>query len=434
MSLSSDLDLSGLSYESALAVIREHGKAELCREDATVGGILGDSSMEQGGEEQSSQGSDVSPPPMDVDGDDDSDKENRPPEWVKPVARTKNFRLKGKNLFLTFPQCDCSKEDCMKAVKQLDDLEQCIVAHELHKDGSNHLHCFIKLSKMNCKRGYQWLDDLTGGCHGNYQLCRRPIDVVRYVTKGGDYISFGIDPKKYLEQVEKKASTGKVTDQFALMMKDNAELTIDDLDDINPAWVFRNKRKAEEYLLYQQTKRMKLVLLPWPTLSTDGLTGPTLRITKWLIKNIRQKRKFKQKQLYIYSPPNMGKTHLLECLSRYLAIYTIPKANHVDGYEDGRYDLAVMDEFKAHLTVQFLNEFLQGSVMSINRRFANTVKKQNIPIIFLSNFTLEECYHKKTEVELAALKCRFKIVELIEGIDERIDVPFPQLEAESDSQ
>jgi hypothetical protein len=431
-SSSSESDISLLEALTREAERELNGKPSLTRQNAILTPAYVTQAMDQEGGEEEPHSYDL-PLSGAVDATPSSSSEEpeevvtQRPDWFKQNDRSMaRFRLEGKSLYLTYPKCDVPKETVMANIKLLPDLAQAIVAHEKHADGSSHLHCYIFFNKQIRKYGFKWLDELANGHHGNYQTCRSKLAVIRYVTKDGDYISFGIDPTKYLKQVENHEATRKVTDEFAIMMKEKPDLTIDDLDDINPAWVFRNKRKAEEYLLYQATKRAKTVLNAWPTLDPTGLTGHNLRICKWLIKNIRVARSFKQKQLYIHGPANKGKTHLLECLSQYLAIYPIPKSTFVDGYEDNRFDLAVMDEFKAHLTVQFLNEFLQGSNMVLNQKGKMASKRQNIPVIILSNFSLEECYSKKTNVELAALKCRLKIVEITDS-DERINIPFPSL-------
>jgi len=346
------------------------------------------------------------------------------PDWIAPKPRDTNFILRGKNYFLTYPQCPLPKESVMENVKALPNIDTAVVAHELHEDGHDHLHVYFTLTKQYTKRGYKWLDDLAPGYHGNYQLMRKPETVLKYVVKDGDYISFNIDPAGCIAAAEKHTTRPKSsTYEFAQKMKDDATFTLDNMDDIDPAWVFHNKRKAQEYLGYQQMKRSKVALLSWPQLDATGLRGPTLRICKWLLKNIRVPRVFKQKQLYVCGPPNKGKTHFVEQMKKYLAIYTLPKSQYVDGYEEGRFDLVVVDEFKAHFTVQFLNEFLQGSTMYLNQKGTHCMKTANIPVIILSNFTLEECYSKKTPVELSALRSRLKIVEIGDG-DAQLNLPL----------
>lgn len=70
-------------------------------------------------------------------------------------------------------------------------IEEYVVAHELHQDGTDHLHCWFKLaSKTNIKDQFK-LDLTYEGTkyHGMYEGARSNIKVLKYVTKDGDYIS-----------------------------------------------------------------------------------------------------------------------------------------------------------------------------------------------------------------------------------------------------
>lgn len=133
-------------------------------------------------------------------------------------------------------------------------------------------------------------------------------------------------------------------------------------------------------------------------------------------------RVFKQKQLYVWSDgPDVGKTHMVEQLASYCSIFHLPKSAFVDGYSSGLYDLVVCDEFKAQFTIQFLNEFLQGSNMHLNQKGTGTLKTDNPPMIFLSNCSLEDCYHKSNHTgQFRALLARFTVVEV--PIGSKIDL------------
>lgn len=111
----------------------------------------------------------------------------------------------------------------------------------------------------------------------------------------------------------------------------------------------------------------------------------------------------------------------MEQLAKYCSTYHIPKTAFVDGYQSDLYDLVVCDEFKAQFTIQFLNEFVQGSRMHLNQKGSGTLKTDNPPMIFLSNAPLEGCYHKSIETgQFKALKTRFLEVEV--PIGKKIDI------------
>lgn len=81
-------------------------------------------------------------------------------------------------------------------------IEEYVVAHELHQDGTDHLHCWFKLaSNVNYKKS-DCLDLFYNEIkyHGMYEGARSNIKVLKYVTKDGDYISS--KPYEYLKLQE----------------------------------------------------------------------------------------------------------------------------------------------------------------------------------------------------------------------------------------
>jgi len=140
-------------------------------------------------------------------------------------------------------------------------------------------------------------------------------------------------------------------------------------------------------------------------------------IVSWLVKNLCMKRPFKAKQLFITGPPDVGKTHLVNYLSEFLRVYHIPaNEDFYDHYTDD-VQLCVLDEFKAQKTVQWMNEFLQGSLMSLRKKGSQYLKRSNPPVIILSNYTLEDCYKNQDSTRLESLKCRLLEVHVYQRIE-----------------
>lgn len=68
-------------------------------------------------------------------------------EIISPPKEGK-FRLNAKRLFLTYPKCPIAKENAMEQLKtKFKTISKILVAHELHKDGTDHLHVYISLTK-----------------------------------------------------------------------------------------------------------------------------------------------------------------------------------------------------------------------------------------------------------------------------------------------
>lgn len=329
------------------------------------------------------------------------------------LANFRPFRLKCKACFLTWPQNDMTKEDCLSRVIKVlepEGLEWAVVASELHKDGTPHLHaiCKFKADGVDIKNANPVLDSITGK-HGNYQSARSPTKVLRYVIKDDNYLTFGDVPP--FKKDEPKIA------QFAACLLTGGSFA--DCVKIDAGQALLQKRKLEDFEGYCKRIRSVDSLLVWKPPTYTGTVPELLQLTDWLTRNILVKRKFRQEQLYIWGPPAIGKTTFIMQLSRFLRIYNIPTdEDYYDDWEDGSYDLAVMDEFKGHKTVQWLNRWLDGSMMPIKKKGAQYLKRTNVPTIILSNYSPEECYHNALQkdarfsVALSALLSRMTCIAL----------------------
>lgn len=86
-----------------------------------------------------------------------------------------------------------------------------------------------------------------------------------------------------------------------------------------------------------------------------------------------------------------------------------------DYYNDDDYDMIVLDEFKGQKTIQFLNEWLQGSPMTFRRKGSQGLKRSNLPMVIISNFHLGEIY--KDQVKVGLLQSRLLEIYLTDIID-----------------
>nr|UIK24204.1 replication protein [Tomato yellow leaf curl virus] len=109
------------------------------------------------------------------------------------------FKIYAKNYFLTYPNCSLSKEEALSQLLALNtptNKKFIRVAHELHEDGSPHLHVLIQFEgKYQCKN--QRFFDLSSPSrsahfHPNIQAAKSSTDVKSYVEKDGDFIDFGV--------------------------------------------------------------------------------------------------------------------------------------------------------------------------------------------------------------------------------------------------
>lgn len=329
-----------------------------------------------------------------------------------PLKKQKAFRMNAKQFMLTFPQCDTKKETVVERIdeKWKDDIKGYVVSEEKHKDGTPHLHVFLQFHNKKNFKTASCFDFLTGQ-HGDYEVAKSLSGAVTYCIKDGNFLAKGLDLDKI-----KKARKGKISDSIARRVQDGE--TLAQIAETEPGFCMINKRKIEDYASWVTCERSKRNKIDWIVPSLDGLTDSNLKIAEWISKNIRQTRAFKAPQLYIHGPRNLGKTSLVEWLEKSLSVYHMPMTEEFyDLYADD-FDIVVLDEFKGQKTIQFLNQFLQGSPMPIRKKGSQAMKYKNLPVVILSNYSLSECYVKAcNDGRLSTLECRLEIVEIDSFID-----------------
>jgi len=139
------------------------------------------------------------------------------------MTTPQRFSIDTKSLFLTYPQNNTPKEIAMDRIKEhfKENLNSAIIAQELHKDGHQHLHVYIKLNNPLRTKKANYLNFIADK-QGNYQSCKKSVDVIKYVSKSGDYITYNIDVNNYLKEVKtKKAVQSKgifkqITDKITI--------------------------------------------------------------------------------------------------------------------------------------------------------------------------------------------------------------------------
>jgi hypothetical protein len=152
-----------------------------------------------------------------------------------------------------------------------------------------------------------------------------------------------------------------------------------------------------------------------------------IELVQWLNKNIHPKttRKLRSTQLYILGAKEVGKTHLISELRKYLRIYDMPRFENFDSlYEDGMYDLVVVDEFKGNRPVQFMNSFLDGSPLMLRKKGSQYLKTDNLPVMICSNYSLTDAYKNLDADYLESLQSRLLTVYIPDT--QRLDIQFIQ--------
>ena len=330
----------------------------------------------------------------------------KPPKAAAP-KRTKKFRFQSASLFATFPQCTVTKEQAMKNVldKWLVDTSFVIVAHEQHESGDDHLHVLVKFKAQKDFSSPDFADFITGQ-HGNYQPARNIKNVITYVTKDDDFITHGTVPQ----------ISGKKESKFDLIATLIQEgVSQRDIRRQYPGLYMMYAGKITTFFSVVKQDVHIESLLPWHCgLVPDKYEDPSgYAVANWLNENIKKPREFKKAQLWLHGPANAGKTSLVLMLQKYLRVYTVLNdEDFMDGFDEDNIDLVIFDEFRAQKRITWMNQFIEGSRVSLRVKGSRAFKTINLPVIVLSNYSIEGCYHKADHVAVSTIKARFTEVEI----------------------
>jgi len=330
------------------------------------------------------------------------------------VPDQKDFRLNARRIFITIPKCDVSPEEALKRILSNNKTKTCacVIAREQHADGTPHLHILLSKSRPFNINSASYLDFI-GSKRGNYQKVRFYEACMRYVTKKGQYIAHKVDVssvlqaynEKIIKANKKKVGKSKLIWEYLQSGKSYEQMVAD--PELGPFLVLHGN----------SVKRLSVDILETAAKQLRVISRPIYLHLIIMDKefDLLAPLPFKTKQFWITGPPNVGKTTLIRKLEEEgLKSYPIPTNGDFARYSDDAYDFCYIDEFKGQLTIQFLNEFLQGSKMFLPGKYVvgGVTKNRNLPVFILSNYLPSQVYHKKSEYDLAPLVSRLNIFEL----------------------
>ena len=150
-------------------------------------------------------------------------------------------------------------------------------------------------------------------------------------------------------------------------------------------------------------------------MATDGtpISEEQCDVVEWILNNILQNRERNTKSLYIYGPTGIGKSTLIDRLSKFVQVFYMARGeDFYDLYNEEVHELAVLDEFKANKTIQWMNTWLDGSRMNLRVKGGQMLKKKNIPTIILSNYSLRYCYCNVPDEKFRTIQRRLMEIDL----------------------
>lgn len=271
------------------------------------------------------------------------------------------FRINAKNFFLTYPHCSLDLE------KFIHSSDKYIIAREKHQDGDSHVHCYLHYEVKKNIRDPKYFD--VEGHHGNYMSCRNPNNVIAYVKKDGEYIT------NFSEEELKKCNV-------------------------------KSKREALAEALIEEKRITKKLIMEHPEvifLNFDSVNKWLAQIQKFDNQSQPSPPQNKRRHIWIYGPSNSGKTTWLRQFKGDKRSTEIPTNN--DWKEADEAEFLWADEYKGHLSVQFLNRLCDGDV-KLNTK-GGSIHIWYPKLIILSNYSMRECYSKVEDSIMDTLHNRF---------------------------
>lgn len=127
-------------------------------------------------------------------------------------------------------------------------------------------------------------------------------------------------------------------------------------------------------------------------------------------------RPFKSKQWWIWGETNVGKSTIWRKLIGELGLegFAMPKTTrNFTAWNDKAYHFAYIDQYKGEHSIQFLNEWLEGSPIQLDdNKYGHREKRFNIPTFVFSNFPPSRVYPQAEAEELRALLGRLEVIHM----------------------
>ncbi len=312
-----------------------------------------------------------------------------------------------------------------------------MVAQEHHKDGNSpmgdglHLHVAIWLKKKIDYVGNKYWNFVGSTAEeprqANIKLMKYPQGWIKYITKDGGAIASteGFDPVAFLKAKGKKQST-KAAMVATMLSKGLKRKRADKLEEVReafPGFFFMQMKKTKEFIAYMDAVE-SAAFVPVPLYEVEApadFNQHEKKIFNWLkrysVNKVLDKESVgEDRHLRVVGPTGIGKTTLIKVIRKFFRCYIVPYEKWQDAFEEGQFDLIVLDEFgkKNILWPQMLNGLVDGMGAKLLRRnMPPVLHDERLPAIMFTNLSWERCYPNvagKDPEYLAATTRRFENV------------------------
>lgn len=337
------------------------------------------------------------------------------------------FRYQARAVFLTYPQCDLTKEHALTLLRTLlgeAEGTHYLIGRERHQDGHYHLHVFVERTRMieTTRPSYfdlETVDPATGGIkvfHPNITSPRDRAAVKSYITKEDTEPLHWPQDWSWSAPAEKKSKWSEAT---PLLLEGKSPV---DLLKLMPEFVLANLQRVEQAAKFVANVTAQANVPPleeflgWdlPPEFASTQVEPFHSIWNELKGNLAN-MEFGRRQLFLHGATGIGKSTFLQHLMLVVRTYLIPTEDFYDMWDNGLYDLSVLEEFKGQKPIQWLNQWLDGAQLNLRKKGSQALKTRAVPTLILSNFSPlgSDIYPNMQEnVSIQTFRRRLKVFEV----------------------
>lgn len=311
--------------------------------------------------------------------------------------RFKMGRLACKYLYLTYPMCSLTPTEVLhflSSVFKKENVDQYVIAKEIHQSGAPHIHGWVRLSNQCDIRNPNKLYIPKGNTEywkGNFQVMKDPTLVLKYVTKELNNDTNGQASTEERKQIYVTNldlnSYGFLTDPY------KKAIALAEGGNIAAALALLEKTNTKDYLLnltkykqhFTEFAKQKLWDKSFEGLKKEDFDYPP-GIIKWF-ENDTQRY-----SLYLSGPANSGKTRALYALLQHLNPLVVRNRDNLKRYDPTLHKCLIFDDLNLSFAKisQKRNFFDTNQDATLRLLYCTIMIPSGTVRVFTSNVRFEE--------------------------------------------